>query len=62
MEGLDALTPEVKRLFSAKERRRRELASLPFPEKVRIVVQLQQMALPLFKGRGRNVRVWCLDR
>lgn len=58
MEPLNALKPEVARLFAAKEARRRELAALPFPEKVRAVVRLQQMAAPLLRARGRHVHVW----
>lgn len=58
MEPLNALKPEVARLFAAKEARRRELAALPFPDKVRAVVRLQQMVAPLLRGRGKHVRVW----
>lgn len=61
MEGMDKLAPEIARLIAAKERRRQKLAALPFPEKVRIVVQLQQMAAPLLRARGRAVRVWRVD-
>ena len=60
MEPLD-LKPEVARLFAAKEARRHELAALPFPEKVRAVVRLQQMAAPLLRARGQFVRVWPVD-
>ncbi len=49
---------EIGRLFRAKERRREELARLPFPEKVRAVVRLQEMAAPILRGRGRNVKPW----
>ena len=58
MEPVDTLTPEVVRLFAAKEARRRRLAALPFPEKVRVVVRLQEMAAPLLRARGKVVRVW----
>jgi hypothetical protein len=61
METVDTLTPEIARLFAAKERRRQRLAALPFPHKVRLVVQLQQMAAPILRARGRCVRVWPLD-
>ena len=60
MEAMDSLKPEIARLFAAKESRRHRLAALPFPEKVRIVVQLQQMVAPLLRARGRPVRVWPL--
>jgi len=53
--------PEITRLFAAKEERRRRLAALPFPEKVRAVVRLQQMAAPLRLARGKSVRVWEIE-
>lgn len=61
MEAVEALKPEIAKLFAAKEARRRELAKLPFPEKVRAVVRLQEMVAPLLRARGRTVRVWTLD-
>lgn len=61
MEAMDNLNPEIARLFAAKEARRRRLARMPFPDKVRAVVQLQRMAAPLLRLRGRHARVWMLD-
>ena len=58
---MDNLTFEIARLITAKEARRQRLARLPFPEKVKAVVQLQRMAAPLLRQRGRQVRVWALD-
>ncbi len=58
---MDDLTPEVSRLLAAKETRRRRLATLPFPEKVRIVLQLQAMAAPLWQARGHRVHVWPVE-
>lgn len=55
---MEDLAPEIARLFAAKEERRRSLAALPFPEKVRAVVRMQEMAAPLMRARGRQVRVW----
>ncbi len=52
------MTPELERIIAAKEKRRRDLAMLSFPEKVAIVVQLQKMVAPILRGRGREVRVW----
>jgi hypothetical protein len=57
---MEKLTPEIARLFAAKEKRRRKLAALPFPEKVHAVVRMQEMAAPLLRARGRRVRVWSL--
>ena len=61
MEAMDTVKPEIARLFAAKEARRHKLAALPFPEKVRAVVCLQEMAAPVLRARGRKVRVWKLD-
>ncbi len=58
---MDTLKPEIARLIAAKEARRHRLAALPFPEKVRIVARLQQMAAPVLRARGKKVRVWNLD-
>jgi hypothetical protein len=59
--GMDKLDPEIARLINAKEQRRNKLATLPFAEKVRLVVKLQQMAAPVLRARGRLVRAWILD-
>jgi len=55
---MDSLKPEIKKLIAAKEQRRRELAALSYAKKVRLVVQLQQMAAPVLRARGRPARVW----
>ena len=61
MEGMDNLKPEIERRIIAKEQRRHKLAALSFAEKVRLVVKLQQMAVPVLRARGRAVRVWAID-
>jgi hypothetical protein len=61
MEGVDDLNAELARLLSAKQGRRRSLAALPFPEKVRAVIRLQEMAAPILKAKGRSVRPWRID-
>jgi len=58
---MDTLRPEVARLLTAKEDRRRVLAGLPFPDKVRAVVRLQRMVAPVLRARGREVRVWNIE-
>jgi hypothetical protein len=55
---MDKLNSEITRLIARKEQRRRKLAALPFPEKVRLVVKLQEMAAPILRARGRSVKVW----
>lgn len=57
---MDRLKPEIETLFRAKQQRREKLAALPFPEKVRAVVRMQQMAAPLLRARGKQARVWTL--
>lgn len=49
---------EMSRLLAAKEARRRRLARLPIEEKIRALTRLQEMAAPILRQRGRNVRVW----
>jgi len=60
MGTMDELSAEIQRLFAAKEARRRHLAALPFPEKVRIVVRLQRMAAPILRARGENAHAWAI--
>lgn len=61
MDAVDQLTPEIRHLFLAKASRRRALVELSFPEKVAVVVRLQEMAAPILRARGRNVRPWALN-
>jgi len=61
VEAMDPRDVELTRLLAAKERRRLKLAALPFPDKVRIVVRLQQMVAPVLRARGRAVRVWAIE-
>jgi len=46
-------------IFRAKADRRRELARLPFEEKIRIVVRLQKIAADIRKAR--KPLVWKID-
>jgi hypothetical protein len=57
---MDQLKPEIEKLFRAKEERRNRLAEMPIHEKVRAIVQLQQMAAPILRARGKHVIVWSL--
>lgn len=61
MEPPDDLKAEVAHLSAAKEARRHSLAALSFPEKVRAVVKLQEMAAPTLRARRRNVQPWQID-
>lgn len=58
---MDRVKPEIAKLFRAKEQRRARLAAMPIHEKVRAVVQMQRMAAPLLRGRGKHVRIWELE-
>lgn len=58
---MDHLKPEIEKLFRAKEKRRSRLAGMPFPDKVQAVVQLQRMAAPVLRARGKQVIVWSLS-
>ncbi|MBA3387085.1 MAG: hypothetical protein H0T95_10800 [Chthoniobacterales bacterium] len=61
MEGLDSLSPEIAALLEAKAKRRLQLASLPFAQKVAAVVKLQEMAAPILRARGKIVEPWPVD-
>lgn len=57
---MDELISNEVDLFAAGEVRRRELAALPFPEKVRLLVRLQRMAAPILRARGVPAQPWDL--
>jgi hypothetical protein len=61
MENLDGMTPELARVFAAKEERRKALARLPFPAKVEAVIKLQQMAAPILRTRGKVAQPWTIS-
>lgn len=58
MATMDSINPEIQKIFENKERRRKELAALPWPEKVRILVQMQRMIVPLIRDRDPRACVW----
>ena len=47
--------------LARKERRRRELAALPYAEKIRILLRLQRMADAAGRTRGVPPRAWQID-
>jgi hypothetical protein len=61
VEPVDIVSPDVTRLLAAKEARRRKLAGLSYPDKVRAVVRLQRIVEPLLRARGRQVYVWKIE-
>jgi hypothetical protein len=59
MEALgDGISAEVARIFTAKQERRQDLARLPYPEKVRAIIQLQGIAATILRARGKIVKPW----
>jgi len=62
METVDGVTPELAKIFAGKQQRRHKLASLPFPEKVQAVIQLQEIAAAILRARGKRVRPWNANR
>jgi hypothetical protein len=58
METVDGMSAELAKIFSAKQQRRHRLARLPFPEKVKAVIQLQEMTATILRSRGKSVRPW----
>ncbi len=58
METMDGMNADMARLFRAKDERRKALSRLPYPEKVRAVIKLQEMAAPILRARGKIVRPW----
>jgi hypothetical protein len=57
---MDELNSEMRRLLTAKENRRRELARATFPEKIAALIRLQAMAAPIERRRARMVKPWSL--
>lgn len=50
----------IRDFFRAKRKRREDLAKLPIEEKVKILIQLQKMAIPILKARGLKRQSWKL--
>ena len=62
MEALDGISAEVAKIFAGKEKRRHDLARLPFPEKVQAVIELQELAATILRTRGKIVKPWSASR
>jgi hypothetical protein len=62
METVDGVTAELGKIFAGKQQRRHKLATLPVPEKVQAVIQLQEMAATILRARGNRVRPWSASR
>jgi len=55
---MDDMMWNLDEALQAKEERRRLLSALSYKEKVKIVIRLQEMAVPLLLAQGRKVSVW----
>ena len=55
---MDNLNRGIKAIVAAKAERRRELAALSYPCKVKIVVDLQRMVEPILRARGLERHSW----
>lgn len=58
MDLMNAGPEAIAHLLEAKRARRRQLAGMSFPDKVKALVRLQEMAAPVLRQRGRNVQAW----
>ncbi|MDK9703255.1 MAG: hypothetical protein OEL20_08945 [Sulfuritalea sp.] len=54
-------SPAMNAALSAKQQRRRELAALPYADKIRILLRLQRMADAIRQTRGAAPRAWPID-
>lgn len=51
----------IEKMLVSKERHRKRLAQLSVPEKVRIIVQMQERRAPILRMRGKKQIIWRLD-
>jgi len=59
---MDEMTDEMSRVLAAKLERRMALARLPYEEKVKILIELQAIAAPLVRARGKKAVVFRSDQ
>lgn len=55
------MNPQLQHIFDAKEQRRKELAALPYTDKLRILLKLQRMADVGRAARGLPPKAWPFD-
>ncbi len=58
MENKEVQRQEIKGLFKAKELFHKELAKLPFEEKIKILVQLQKIANGIQTSSKKKKMIW----
>ena len=55
---MDTIEWNIQNCIDAKNKRRHELAMLPYEKKFEILMALQTMTMPLMQARGKNVHTW----
>lgn len=58
---MDELKRHLEEQAAKKEAWRQERAKLPFPEKIRILVEMQKRQAPILASRGKKAIVWEID-
>lgn len=58
---MNTLPPEIETMLTVQQKHRRELASLPYEEKLRILLRLQRLSDTIRQTRGAPRRAWPLD-
>jgi len=58
MENREVQRQEIKDLFRAKESFHKELAKLPFEEKIKILIHLQEIANGIQTSSKKKQRIW----
>ena len=58
MENKELQRQEIKDLFKAKELFHKELAKLPFEEKIKILIHLQKIANGIQTSSRKKQRIW----
>ncbi len=58
---MDEMTDRMACALEAKRARRIALARLPYEEKVRILIELQEIAAPLILARGKKAVIFRSD-
>lgn len=55
---MDDLTGTLEASLAAKKERRLALARLPYDEKMKILIEMQKMAAPILRARGKKVVIF----
>ena len=58
---MDEPINSIDQILKEKNLRRRERAALPFPEKIKILIELQRRRAPIVLLRGKVQRIWHSD-